>query len=68
MRRACPIVQDMEKHYGYGNCNDVAANGRVIRAEAKGIAVTDLHQVRAMLISVTAEVRRKMTLKYKIEF
>ena len=45
--------------YGYGNAYDAAANGRVVRAEGRSVATTDLHQVRATLISVTAEVRRK---------
>ena len=41
---------------------------RVVRAEEKGIAATDVQQIRQSIIAATADIRRKMTEKYQVEF
>lgn len=61
--------------YGSGYYSDataevkaIGAERRAIRAEEKGIAATDVQQIRQAIIGATADIRRKMTLKYQIEF
>ncbi len=54
--------------YGMGNVKAVGEQRRVVRAQEKATAATDIQQVRRDLISATAEMRRKMTQKYQIEF
>jgi hypothetical protein len=46
----------------------VGAERRAIRAEEKGIAATDVQQIRQAIIAATADIRRKMTQKYQTEF
>jgi hypothetical protein len=41
---------------------------RAIRAEEKGIAATDVQQIRQTIIAATADIRQKMTEKYQIQF
>ena len=56
--------------YG-GGMNDIKAVGaerRVVRAEEKGVAATDIQQIRQSIIAATADIRRKMTQKFQIEF
>jgi hypothetical protein len=46
----------------------VGAERRAIRAEEKGIAATDVQQIRQAIIAATADIRRKMTEKYQVQF
>ena len=41
---------------------------RVVRAEEKGIAATDVQQIRQAIIAATADIRQKMTEKYEMQF
>jgi hypothetical protein len=41
---------------------------RVVRAEEKADAATNVQQIRANVVSATADIRRKMTQKYQAEF
>jgi hypothetical protein len=41
---------------------------RAIGAEEKATAATDVQQLRQSIIEATADMRRKMTQKYRIEF
>jgi hypothetical protein len=41
---------------------------RVVRAEEKADASTNIQQIRAGVVSATADIRRKMTQKYQVEF
>jgi hypothetical protein len=52
----------------YGDIKDVGVERRVIRAEEKGTAAFNIQQLRHEIITATAEMRRKMTLKYQVEF
>jgi hypothetical protein len=52
--------------YGYGVY--VGGDRRVVRAEEKAIAATDIQRVRQEIIAATTDTRRKMTQKYQIEF
>jgi hypothetical protein len=52
---------------GYVNAY-VGDDRRVVRAEEKAIAATDIQKVRQEIITATADTRRKMTLKYQVEF
>ena len=54
--------------YGMGDVKAVGAERRVVRAEEKSIAATDVQQIRQEIIAATADIRRKMTQKYQIEF
>jgi hypothetical protein len=54
--------------YGMGAVKAVGAQRRVIRAEEKATAATDIQQIRQDMIAATADIRRKMTQKYQIEF
>ncbi len=44
------------------------ADRRVVRAEEKADAATNVQQIRANVVSATADIRRKMTQKYQVEF
>ena len=46
----------------------VGAERRVVRAEEKSVAATDVQQIRQEIVAATADIRRKMTQKYQIEF
>lgn len=46
----------------------IAAERRVVRAEEKATMATDVHKLRDDVIAATADVRRKMTQKYQVEF
>ena len=46
----------------------VGQERRTIRAEEKGIAATDIQQIRQAIIAATSEIRRKMTEKYQVQF
>jgi hypothetical protein len=52
----------------YSGLKAVEADRRVIRAEEKATAATDIQGLRQQLISATFEMRRKMTEKYQVEF
>jgi hypothetical protein len=54
--------------YGMGDVKAVGEQRRVIRAEEKATAATDIQQVRQNMIAATADIRRKMTQKYQMEF
>lgn len=41
---------------------------REVKAEEKGIMATDVNQIRAQVAQATADIRRKMTERYQIEF
>ena len=45
-----------------------ARNDGPSAAEEKGIMATDVQKLRQDLIAATADIRRKMTQKYQIEF
>ena len=47
--------------YGTGEVKAVGAERRVVRAEEKSIAATDVQQIRQTIIAATADIRRKMT-------
>lgn len=53
---------------GVGAVKAVGAERRKIRAEEKGVAATDVHQIRADVIDATGKIRRAMTEKYRTEF
>ncbi len=46
----------------------IQAERRVVRAEEKGEAATDIQALRAQIVAATADIRRKMTQKYQVEF
>ena len=46
----------------------VGTERRAISAEETGAAATDVQQLRQSIIEATADIRRKMTQKYQIEF
>ncbi len=46
----------------------VGAERRVVRAEETATMATDVHAIRAQIIAATADIRRKMTQKYQVEF
>jgi hypothetical protein len=52
----------------YSDIKVKEAERRIVRAEEKAIAATDIQALREKLISATVDIRRKMTLKYQIEF
>lgn len=54
--------------YGMGEVKAVGAERRVVRAEEKSIAATDVQQIRQQIIAATADIRRKMSQKYQMEF
>lgn len=64
--------------YGYGRYNPrdaaraefkaVGTVKRQIRSQERGVMATDVHAIRADLIQKTADMRRKMTERYQIEF
>jgi hypothetical protein len=54
--------------YGYNNAYDVAASKRVTDAAARGAAYSDYTSVLSTIDQMTAEVRRALTAKYKIQF
>jgi len=41
---------------------------RVVRAEEKGIAASDIQQIRQAIIAATADIRQKMTEKFRCSF
>lgn len=47
---------------------NVEAQRRAIRAQEKGVAATDVGQIRQGVIAATADIRRKMTQKYQLQF
>ncbi len=47
---------------------EVGAERRVVRAEEKATMATDVQQIRQAVIAATADIRRKMTQKYQVEF
>ena len=46
----------------------IGAERRVVRAEETATMATDVHALRAQIIAATADIRRKMTQKYQVEF
>jgi DNA-binding protein YbaB len=46
----------------------VGAERRKVRAEEKATMATDVHAIRDQIIAATADIRRKMTQKYQVEF
>jgi hypothetical protein len=54
--------------YGMGNVKAVGEQRRVVRAEEKSIAATDVQTLRQNIIAATASIRRKMSQKYQMEF
>ena len=64
--------------YGYGYANPhtaaraelraVGSERRQIRSQERGMMATDVQTMRADIIQKTAEIRRKMTERYKLEF
>jgi hypothetical protein len=46
----------------------IESERRVVRAEEKADAATNIQQLRAAVIDATASIRRKMTEKYQVEF
>jgi hypothetical protein len=46
----------------------ISAERRVVRAEEKAAMATDVQALRDQLIGATADIRRKMTQKYKVAF
>lgn len=55
----------------YAQMAEVKAIGterRAIRAEETGAAATDVQQIRQAIVEATADIRRKMTQKYQVEF
>jgi hypothetical protein len=54
--------------YGYRTGWDVAADRRVIKAQQKGAAITNVSANRDQIIAATSSIRRKMTQRYQIEF
>ena len=46
----------------------IAADRRVVRSEERGSMATSVHQIRDAIIAATADVRRRMTQKYQVEF
>jgi len=59
---AVPVYSPMAEVKGVG------AERRVVRAEEKATMATDVHAIRADIIAATADIRRKMTQKYQVEF
>jgi hypothetical protein len=47
---------------------DVTAQRQVVRAEERGTMAADVHTIRDQVIAATADMRRKMTQRYQIEF
>jgi hypothetical protein len=62
--------------YGYGRtvyspraeARGVSQERRVARSEETGNMAMNVHQIRDGIIAATAEIRRKMTQKYQVEF
>jgi hypothetical protein len=54
--------------YGMGNVKAVGEQRRVVRAEEKSIAATDVQQIRQKIAAASGDIRRKMSQKYQIEF
>jgi hypothetical protein len=54
--------------YGMGTVKAVGEQRRVVRAEEKSIAATDTQKIRQDIIAATADIRRKMTQKFQMEF
>ena len=54
--------------YGYRNAYDVAASKRVTNARARGAAYSDYTSILAQIDQMTADLRRAMTEKYKLQF
>ncbi len=59
---------------GYGvdgqraEMKNVEAQRRTIRAQEKGVAATDVGQIRQGVIAATTDIRREMTQKYQLQF
>lgn len=51
-----------------GEVKAVGAQRRVVRAEEKAVAATDVQQLRQAIIAATTDIRRRMTQKYQMEF
>jgi hypothetical protein len=47
---------------------DISAQRRVVRAEEQGEMAMNVYEIRDAIITATAEIRRSMTQKYKVEF
>ena len=47
---------------------NIDSQRRAIRAQEKGVAATDVGQLRQGVLSATADIRRKMTKKYQLQF
>jgi hypothetical protein len=57
--------------YTYDPMSDVKgteAARRVVRSEEKAVMASDVHTIRDQLLQATADVRRRMTIKYQVEF
>lgn len=55
-------------HDPVAEARGIFAERRVVRAEEKATAATDVQTLRQNLIAATADIRRKMTQKFQIEF
>ena len=53
---------------GYNNAYDVAASKRATNARARGSAYTDYKSILSQIDQMTADLRRAMTEKYKMQF
>lgn len=59
---------------GYGmygqraEMKNIEAQRRAIRAKEKGVAATDVGQIRQGVVAATSDIRRKMTQKYQMQF
>lgn len=47
---------------------NIGSQRRAVRAQEKGIAATDVGQLRQGVIAATSDIRRKMTEKYQLQF
>jgi hypothetical protein len=54
--------------YGMDNVKAVGEQRRVVRAEEKSVMATDVQTIRQNIIAATADIRRKMSQKYQMEF
>jgi hypothetical protein len=57
--------------YGYGRYGGVKAVEQqrgVVRAQEKGTAAMSIQEIKAGVIAATADIRRKMTEKYRMQF
>ena len=57
--------------YTYDPLSDVKgteAARRVVRSEERSIMTSDVHTIRDQLVRASADIRRKMTQKYQVEF